>query len=52
MNDNYILIDAFAKQNNIDLNTLKQIIIKYKDYTRNSNNKIYIKSSFIDVYNK
>jgi hypothetical protein len=51
MNDNYILIDAFAKQNNIDLNKLKQIIIKYKDYTRNSNNDIYIKSSFIDVYN-
>lgn len=51
MNDNYILIDAFAKQNNIDLSKLKQIIIKYKDYTRNSNNDIYIKSSFIDVYN-
>ena len=46
-----ILIDAFAKQNNIDLNKLKQIIIKYKDYTRNSNNNIYVKSSFIDVYN-
>lgn len=51
MNDSYILIDAFAKQNNIDLNKLKQIIIKYKDYTRNSNNNIYVKSSFIDVYN-
>ena len=51
MNDSYILIDAFAKQNNIDLNKLKQIIIKYKDYTRNSNNNIYVKSSSIDVYN-
>lgn len=51
IDDKYILIDAFANDNNIDdIENLKSILKNYNEYTRISAENIYIKSSFIDIY--
>ena len=49
--DKYILIDVFARNNEIDdVDYLKSLLNDYKDYIRTSANNIYIKTSFIDIY--
>lgn len=49
--DKYILIDVFARDNEIDdIDYLKSLLNDYKDYIRTSADNIYIKTSFIDIY--
>lgn len=49
--DKYILIDVFARDNEIDdIDYLKSLLNDYKDYIRTYADNIYIKTSFIDIY--
>lgn len=49
--DKYILIDVFARDNEIDdIGYLKSLLNDYKDYIRTSADNIYIKTSFINIY--
>ena len=49
--DKYILIDVFARDNEIDdIDYLKSLLNDYKDYIRKYADNIYIKTPFIDIY--